>query len=38
MFKIETPKIEDLREIDKIALQVHECHVKWRPDIFVPTD
>ena len=22
----------------KIALQVHECHVKWRPDIFVHTD
>ena len=38
MFKIEIPKIEDLREIDKIALQVHECHVKWRPDIFVPTN
>ena len=38
MFKIEIPKIEDLREIDKIALQVHECHVKWRPDIFIPTN
>jgi len=32
--EIEIPKIGDLSEIDKIAVQVHECHVKWRPDIF----
>ena len=36
--KIEIPNIKDLEEIDKIALQVHECHVKWRPDIFEHTD
>lgn len=34
---IELPNINDLMEIDKIALQVHECHVKWRPDIFEHT-
>lgn len=26
--KIELPTIKDLETIDKIALQVHECHVK----------
>lgn len=36
--KIETPSLKDLNKIDKIALQVHECHVKWRPDIFEHTD
>ena len=38
MIKIEIPNIRDLKEIDKIALQVHECHVKWIPDIFIHTD
>ncbi len=38
MIKIEIPKINDLKVIDKIALQVHEFHVKWRPDIFEHTD
>lgn len=32
--EIGVPKVNDLEIIDKIALQVHECHVKWRPDIF----
>ncbi len=36
--KIEVPTMKDLEAIDKIALQVHECHVKWRPDIFEHTD
>ena len=36
--KIEIPKLNDLKEIDKIAIQVHNCHVKWRPDIFEYTD
>ena len=36
--KIEIPTINDLEAIDKIAVQVHECHVKWRPDIFKHTD
>lgn len=35
--KIELPKIIDLKPIDKIAIQAHECHVKWRPDILLPT-
>lgn len=35
--KIEIPTIKDLKTIDKIAVQVHECHVKWRPDIFEHT-
>ncbi len=38
LIKIEIPKIEDLITVDKIAVQVHECHVKWRPDIFEHTD
>ena len=36
--EIEIPNIKDLEAIDKIALQVHECHVKWRPDIFEYTN
>lgn len=35
---IEIPKKEDLTDIDRIAIQVHDCHVKWRPDIFEHTD
>ena len=36
--KIELPKIEDLEKINLLAVQVHNLHVNWRPDIFVPTD
>ena len=36
--KIELPKIEDLEKINNLAVQVHNLHVNWRPDIFVPTD
>ena len=36
--KIEVPTINDLSGIDRIALQVHECHVRWRPDIFEHTN
>lgn len=32
--KINMPKIEEWEEVNKIAKQVHEMHVKWRPDIF----
>ncbi len=35
---IDIPNIKDLDQIDKIAVQVHECHVEWRPDIFEHTD
>ena len=38
IFSIEVPKITDLEIIDKIAVQVHDCHVEWRPDIFEHTD
>ena len=31
---ITEPKIEDHVEINKIALQVHNSHVNWAPDIF----
>lgn len=36
--EIIVPKIEDFDEINKIAKQVHEMHVKWRPDIYVSVD
>ena len=32
------PKIEDWKEVNKIAKQVHELHVAWRPDIFVSVE
>ena len=38
MIKVEIPQVSDLEIIDKIALQVHDCHVKWRSDIFEHTD
>lgn len=36
--KIEIPTIKDLESVDRIALQVHDCHVNWRPDIFEHTN
>ena len=35
---IEIPKIEEWKEVNKIAKQVHEMHVAWRPDIFVSVE
>ena len=32
------PDINDVKEINKIARQVHELHVAWRPDIFVSVE
>lgn len=32
--KIELAKEQELEEINKIAKQVHDLHVNWRPDIF----
>lgn len=29
--KIEIPELEDFEQINKIAIQVHEMHVKWQP-------
>lgn len=33
-FKIEVPKIEDLKRVNELAVQVHEIHVNWNPDLF----
>ena len=35
---IEIPKIEDLKKVNKLAKQVHELHVNWRPDLFLSVD
>ena len=35
---IEIPKIEDLKRVNELAMQVHEMHFKWRPDIFLDVD
>ena len=31
---VEVPKMEDFKRINELALQVHEMHVTWNPDIF----
>ena len=36
--KIEVPRIEDFKEVNKLAKQVHDLHVKWRPDLFLSID
>jgi len=36
--EILVPKISDFTEVNKIAKQVHELHVSWRPDIYVSVD
>lgn len=35
---IEIPKIKDFEKVNKLAKQVHELHVKWRPDLFLSVD
>lgn len=32
------PKIKDYENINKLAIQVHELHVGWRPDLFNSVD
>ena len=32
------PTLDDLKEINKIAKQVHAMHVAWRPDIYVASE
>lgn len=32
------PKIEDFEKVNKLAKQVHEIHVNWRPDLFVSVE
>jgi len=31
---IESPNLNDLNQINKLAKQVHDIHVDWRPDLF----
>ena len=35
--KIEVPTINDYEQVNDLACQVHELHVSWRPDLFLPT-
>lgn len=32
---IQIPKIEDFEAVNRLAKQVHELHVKWRPDLYL---
>lgn len=32
--KITIPTIKDYERVNELALQVHELHVSWRPDLF----
>ncbi len=32
--RVELPELKDLKDINLLANQVHELHVKWRPDLF----
>ena len=36
--KIEIPQIKDYELVNKLAVQVHELHVDWRPDLFISVD
>lgn len=36
--EIVVPKIVDFKRVNEIAKQVHELHVKWRPDLFVSVE
>ena len=31
---IELPKMNDLKRVNELAVQVHEMHVGWNPDLF----
>lgn len=35
---IEIPRLEDFKEVNKLAKQVHELHVNWRPDLYLSVD
>lgn len=35
--KIEIPSVQDYEQINNLACQVHNLHVSWRPDLFLPT-
>lgn len=36
--EIVVPKIEDYKRVNEIAREVHDLHVKWRPDLFVSVE
>ena len=38
MINIAVPIIEDFEEINKIAKQIHDLHVLWRPDKFISVE
>lgn len=35
---VQVPKIKDFEKVNQLAKQVHELHVKWRPDLFLPVE
>ena len=35
---LELAREQDFEDINRIALQVHELHVQWRPDLYRETD
>ena len=35
---IEIPQIKDFNNVNKLAKQVHELHVNWRPDLYLSVD
>ena len=36
--EIIVPKIEDFKRVNELVREVHELHVKWRPDLFVSVE
>ena len=35
---IEIPKVNDYKSVNKLAIQIHEIHVNWRPDLFISVE
>ena len=35
---IEIPKLNDYKSVNKLAIQIHEIHVNWRPDLFISVE
>ena len=31
---IEIPNLKDFKRVNELAVQVHEIHVNWNPDLF----
>ena len=36
--EIVKPSVEDCKSINNLAVQVHNCHVQWRPDFYTNCD